>query len=133
MILLDTHIWIWLLGDRDRLSASARLEIDKHIEARRPSSVCVSAISVWELFMLVKKWRLVLTVPPAAYVSQTKRDPVMAILPVDATIARRSVELPDIHADPADRIILATGAENGLSIVTRDSVFETYGVTTVIS
>lgn len=133
MILLDTHVWIWLLGDGRRLSATARKEIDKHTEARRPSTVCISAISVWELFMLVKKGRLVLSVPPAAYVSQTRKDPVMEIIPVDDAIARRSVELPDHHADPADRIILATAAEHGLPIVTQDGLFESYGVAEIIS
>lgn len=83
--------------------------------------------------MLVKKGRLVLSVPPAAYVSQTRKDPVMEIIPVDDAIARRSVELPDHHADPADRIILATAAEHGLPIVTQDGLFESYGVAEIIS
>jgi PIN domain nuclease of toxin-antitoxin system len=95
--------------------------------------VCISAISVWELFMLVKKGRLVLSVPPAAYVARTRKDPVMAIIPVDETIARRSVELPDHHADPADRIILATAAEHGLPIVTQDGMLASYRVAEIIS
>lgn len=56
----------------------------------------------------------------------------MSIIPIDETIARRSVELPDYHADPADRIILATAAERGLSIVTRDGMFATYAVSPVL-
>ncbi len=133
MILLDTHAWIWLLGDRGQLSETARREIDTYVEVQRRSTVCISAISVWELFMLVKKGRLVLSVPPAAYVSQTRKDPVMEIIPVNDTIARRSVELPDHHADPADRIILATAAEHGLPIVTRDAMFASYGLSIIQS
>lgn len=132
MILLDTHAWIWLLADRDHLSAAANREIARHLEAGRPESICVSAISVWELFMLVKKGRLLLSVPPQAFVSNTKRDPLLRIIPVDEAIARRSVELPDYHADPADRMILATAAEHGLVIVTRDAHFSRYGVAPVL-
>lgn len=57
----------------------------------------------------------------------------MATIPVDDVIVRRIVELPDLHAVPADRIILATAAENGLPIVTRDGVFESYGAAQIIS
>lgn len=132
MILLDTHAWIWHLADRSRLSENARSEIDRVSESRRTESIHLSAISVWELFMLVKKGRLVLSVPPAAFVTRTKQDPMMTIIAVDDGICRRSVELPDYHADPADRIILATAAERGLSIVTRDGMFRTYEVAPVV-
>ena len=47
----------------------------------------------------------------------------MLVVPVDDSIARRTVELPDIHADPADRMILATAAELGCPIVSRDRRF----------
>ena len=132
MILLDTHAWIWHLADRNQLSDRARAEIERASEAHRTETVSISAISVWELFMLVKKGRLVLSVPPAAFITKTRQDSRMSIIPVDETIARRSVELPDYHADPADRIILATAAERGLSIVSRDSIFASYAVAPIL-
>ena len=132
MILLDTHAWLWHLAERGSLSDAAREAIDRREREQRRRAILISAISVWELFMLVKKGRLVLSVPPASFVTATRRDPVMGIVPVDEAVARRSVELPDYHADPADRIILATAAELGLSVVTRDARFRRYEAAPVV-
>ena len=96
------------------------------------SSLLLSPISVWELFMLVKKGRLELSVEPAAFLTITHRDPRFSIVPVDEVIARRSVELPDIHGDPADRMILATAVELGVPVVSRDSRLAGYGAARVI-
>lgn len=134
-ILLDTHTWIWHLTDRKSLSEAAREGIDNeyHLyQAGRNGRVAVSAISVWELFTLAKKGRLELSVPPAAFSTNTRRDPVMNFVPIDESIARRCVELPDIHQDPADRLILSTAVEMGWPVVSRDKRFPEYGTVTVI-
>ncbi len=135
MILLDTHAWIWHLADRSALSQPAQKAIDREYEIERTGrgpTIAVSAISVWELFLLTKKGRLKLSVPPAAFVTNTHRDTAMTIIPIDATIVRRSVELPDLHMDPADRIILATAAEMGWSVISRDGRFSEYAVAPVV-
>jgi PIN domain nuclease of toxin-antitoxin system len=82
--------------------------------------------------MLVKKGRLELTVPPAAFVTATQRDPRFQIVPIEERIARRSVELPDIYGDPADRMILATGIELGAAIVSKDRRLAEYSVAQVL-
>jgi PIN domain nuclease of toxin-antitoxin system len=56
----------------------------------------------------------------------------MQIVPVDEGTARRSVELPDIHQDPADRFILATAVEMGWPVISRDAQFSGYDAATVI-
>ncbi len=135
MILLDTHAWIWHLADRAALSEAARDSIDGEYQLHQSGQngrIAISAISVWELFTLVKKKRLVLTVPPAAFVTNTRRDPAMTIVPIDESIARRSVELTDIHQDPADRFILSTAVEMGWPLVSRDQRFPECGVAMVI-
>ena len=129
MTLLDTHAWIWFLADSSRLSREAEAAIARETE---DSSLLLSSISVWELFMLVKKGRLELSVEPAAFLTITHRDPRFSIVPVDEVIARRSVELPDIHGDPADRMILATAVELGVPVVSRDSRLAEYGAARVI-
>ena len=129
MIVLDTHVWIWLLAAPQTLSPTARKAVD---QASAPKRILISAISVWELFMLVKKGRLELTVPPAAFVTATQRDPRFQIVPIDERMARRSVELPDIHGDPADRMILATGIELGAAIVSKDHRLAEYSVAQVL-
>lgn len=129
MILLDTHAWIWHLADSSRLSAAAARTIR---EQTHDESLLVSAMSVWELFMLVKKQRLQLKVAPASFLSVTHRDPLFRFVPVDERIARRSVELADIHADPADRMILATAVELGATLVSCDPRFREYGLCSVV-
>lgn len=129
MILLDTHAWIWHIGQRASLSEAARRRIDQEETAE---SLLISAISVWELFLLVKRGRLDLSVRPATYLTVTHRDPLFHIVPVDETVARRSVELADIHADPADRMILATAVELGVPVVSKDSRFHDYQAAEVI-
>lgn len=129
LILLDTHAWIWHIGARGSLSAAARELIDRQINHE---SIAVSAISVWEFMTLVKKGRLELKVPPEAYLTATHRDVRMFFTPVDETIARRSVQLPDLHADPADRIILATAQEMGMPVISRNGLMPEYGVAEVI-
>ena len=129
MILLDTHAWIWMLAAPSELSRKAKRAIDK---AEGDGMIRVASISVWELFMLVKKNRLKLTQPPEAFLEATARDARLRITPLDASIARRSVLLPDIHNDPADRMILATAAETGSRLISRDTRFMEYGIVSVI-
>ena len=129
MILLDTHAWIWLLADPEKLSKTALDAIQKQIDDHQ---ILISAMSVWEFFLLVKKSRLNLKAPPTAFLTATHGDSRMGIIPIDDTVVRLSVELPYIHTDPADRMILATAAELGCPIVSRDARFTEYNVAPVI-
>ena len=129
MILLDTHVWIWLLASPDKLS---RIAADSIEGQNGDSQILISAMSVWELFMLVKKQRLSLTLPANAFLASTHGDSRFEVVPVDENIARHSVELADIHADPADRIILATAVRIGCPLVSGDARFQAYQVVPVI-
>ncbi|MDE0220172.1 MAG: type II toxin-antitoxin system VapC family toxin [Spirochaetaceae bacterium] len=123
MILLDTHAWIWHLSDPSQLSAAARVAID---DARRDLAVHVSSISVWELFMLTKKSRLQLAIAPEAFLHRAERLSYVRFAAVDNGVARRSVQLPDIHGDPADRLILATAQQLGCPVVSKDRRLSDY-------
>ncbi|MCY4373536.1 MAG: type II toxin-antitoxin system VapC family toxin [Spirochaetaceae bacterium] len=120
---MDTHAWIWHLSDPSLLSAPARAAI---AEARRDLAVHVSSISVWELFMLTKKGRLQLAIAPDAFLHRAERLSYLRFTAVDNGVARRSVQLPDIHGDPADRLILATAQELGCPVVSKDRRFPDY-------
>jgi PIN domain nuclease of toxin-antitoxin system len=128
LIVLDTHAWIWLLAEPARIGHAAREVIDDETGS---GARILPVISVWELFMLVKKGRLELAVDPAQFVSVTEHDRRFRIHPLSPEIARRSVELPEIHADPADRMIIATALELGCPVITRDARFADYSVKTV--
>lgn len=116
-LVLDTNTLIWLLKDSDRLGREAERRID---EALRSSRVLVSATSFWEVAVLVTKGRIALTVP----VDQWRVEALqlgIEELSLDGEIAIESVALPDLHADPADRFIVATVLKLGVPLVTSDA------------
>ena len=132
-LLLDTHVWIWLSfgipgvfkpAVRERLAASDRA---------RP--LHISIISAWEVAMLAAKGRLNLTMPTQAWIEQSLRHPAMRQLALDdLAIVVESNELPgSIHADPADRLLVATARIGGYTLVTRDSKILDYGETGHVS
>jgi PIN domain nuclease of toxin-antitoxin system len=117
VILLDTHAWIWWAAETPRrLSARARRAI-----AESPS-VGVSAISTWEVAMLVAKGRLELDRDVLVWIRQALALPRVTLVPLTPEIAVRSTRLGDgFPGDPADRILVATARELGAALVTRDA------------
>ncbi|MEV4422467.1 type II toxin-antitoxin system VapC family toxin [Patulibacter sp. NPDC049589] len=117
MIVLDTHAWIWWSADRDRLSTVARAAIDDAAE------IGISAISAWEVAMLAERERIALDRPVASWVRQAlTADPRTVEVPLTASIALQAVALgaEGMHADPADRFILASARHLGAALVTKD-------------
>ena len=80
----------------------------------------VSAISVWEAAMLVKKGRLVLALPLDEFVARCETLPGLRFLPATPRIALASVSFEPMHADPAGRLIAATAPAHQAVLVTKD-------------
>lgn len=119
-LLLDTHVWIWLMqGGDTRLSGGSALQAI--VDAGRHSGIAVSAISVWEVAMLEAKGRLVLGSPISEWIEASLSAPGIAMAPLSPTIAIDSTRLPgDFHGDPADRILVATARHLRCPLVTAD-------------
>ncbi|MCI5140495.1 MAG: type II toxin-antitoxin system VapC family toxin [Candidatus Electrothrix sp. ATG1] len=118
MIVLDTHAWIWWISNPEKLGVAASSAIE---EAIHENSIFLSSISTWEIALLVAKGRLTLSINVRDWVRKTESLPFIRFMPVDNTIALRSVDLPGaFHADPADRIIVATALSTGMPLVTKD-------------
>ena len=117
-VVVDTHVWIWLVEGHPRLPAAAV----EHIEqAATASQVWVSAISAWETAMLVSKGRLVLACDVGQWVDQALALPGLRLMGLSPAISVDSTRLPgDLHGDPADRIIAATARHLGAALVTAD-------------
>ena len=121
MIVLDTATWIWRASDPERLTSKARRAID---EAER---ALVSAISVWEVAMLVARRRVQLDRSVEQWIDIALALPKIQLAPLEPAIAVRSTKLPgEFHADPADRMIVATALESGASVVTPDERIRSY-------
>lgn len=122
-LLLDTHVFLWLLDDPRRLPARA-------LEAVREPDVTLllSVASVWEISIKVGLGKLELPVPPAEFVPsrlvRTKTD----ALPISVEHALAVAELPRHSTDPFDRLLVAQAKTEGLVVVSADAVFSAYGV-----
>ena len=117
MILLDTHVAIWMIGDERMLGAQSRKIIRS---AREQNKLAISAISFWEIALLVAKDRLELR----GEASQLRKDlstSGVVELSVTGDIAIGAVELANLHADPADRFIAATAVAHDAMLMTADS------------
>lgn len=116
MILLDTHVLVWLDADAADLGLEAAASIDREFA---DGGVWVSAISFWEIGMLVGKGSLTIARPLATW----REELLTAGLrewPVDGSIAFQASELAEFHGDPADRLIVATARAMGAELVTAD-------------
>ena len=118
MILLDTHVLIWAFeGDR-RLTGPTRQTIDT---AMMDGGIAISAISVWEIAMLTERGRLALSRDVVEWIDVVLIEPAIHLLPLEPAIAIGCNRLPGaFHADPADRIIVATARHLGLPLLTAD-------------
>lgn len=124
MIVLDTHVWVWWVSGSTSLSSKARRIIDESVQQ---SAIYLSSISVWEVAQLTARGRLQLTMEVADWVAKSEALPFVHFIPVDNTIALKSVQLPDpLHSDPADRIIIATALTLGFPLATRDERIARY-------
>ena len=124
MIVLDTHAWIWWVGSPMLLSETAKGIIDGAVAEK---NVFISAISTWEVAILVSRGRLKLTMSAGDWVAASEALPFLNFVPVSNSIALKSVELPGVlHNDPADRIIIATAVSMGAILVTKDEKIRNY-------
>lgn len=124
LVLLDTHVWVWLLDGSTRLGPKARKAIQR---SAADEAVLVSAISPWEVAMLVNKGRLVLDRDVGEWVQVALSLPGIRLEPLSPEIAVASTRLPgEIHGDPADRMLAATTRHRGSTLVTADQLLLNY-------
>lgn len=123
-LLLDTHVLLWALGDEARLSQEARDAITDG-----SNRVLVSAVSAWEI--TVKKALGKLRAPDDL-VAQLERQ---RFTPLDVTVPHALAvgDLPDHHADPFDRMLVAQARVDSLTLVSRDPQVRRYDVDLLIA
>ena len=125
MIVVDTHVLVWLVADDARLGDEARAAISA---AATDGGVLVCAITPWEIAMLAHKSRLLLGREIGAWIEAALALPGIRLVPIAPTIAVDSVRLPGtLHPDPADRLIIATARHAGVALLTADRVILAYG------
>lgn len=111
-LLLDTHIWLWLLSEPSKLGPRTFEEI-KSAE----NELWISAISTWEVLTLNFKRRIQLGCEPREWLSRATAGTHEAPLTHEIALVAREIPL---HQDPADRILAATAQVLNLTLVTAD-------------
>jgi PIN domain nuclease of toxin-antitoxin system len=124
-LVLDTHVWIWLLIGSQKLSVSFRKAIN---HAQEHDAILISPISIWEVGMLVAKRRIELEKDTLDFIEEALNLPGFRLTPITPKIAILSTRLPGgINSDPADRILISTTHEENAILVTCDSNLIEYG------
>ena len=116
MILLDTHVLLWLDRDDASLGVDTRASIAEAWDAGR---VAVSAISFWEVALLHQRGRVALRCSASKWRTDWLEAGLQE-LPLDGATALLGAGLRDFHADPADRFIAATALRHQACLLTAD-------------
>ena len=122
-ILLDTHVWIWMAADPDRLSTHAR----RHI-LNEDNELLLSAASTWEIAIKWVLGKLTLPAEPREFVAEQLRFTATSPLEIRHDHALTVATLPKKHLDPFDRMLIAQAQTEGVPILTGDPQFRRYDV-----
>jgi len=126
-LLLDTHIFLWFISGDARLPLPWRSEIqDPHNE------VFLSVVSLWEAIVKYQLGKLPLPQPPESYLPAQRARHLIANLPLDEFSVTRLAQLPPLHRDPFDRMLICQTQAHGLRLVTADPLITAYPVAVLI-
>ena len=122
-LLLDTNALLWWRQGHRNLGPRARAAI-----ARDAANASVSAATAWEIAVKFQAGRLTLPAPVEHWLPVAVRESGFRILPITVPHAIAAAVLPEHHADPFDRLLIAQAQLENLTIVTSDLAFEAYDV-----
>ncbi len=119
--LWDTHAWIWAANNDAQLSRKARALL----AATVPAEHAIADISLWETAMLMARGRVAVPGAPQVWFAQALA--TVTVLPISSGVALHSADAGWAHHDPADRLIVATALEHGLTLVSKDAAIAKWG------
>lgn len=126
LLLLDTHVLVWSIENSPKLGRAIKGILN---EAARQRRISISAITPWEIALLVSKNRLELYRDVLEWMRDALAMPGVSLVPLEPEIAVESTRLPwEIHPDPADRILVATARRLGATLVTADGALLEFSV-----
>ena len=121
--LLDTHAVLWYFEDSDELSPKSEEVIDNPLNC-----IFVSAASLWEAAIKIGMGRL--NVSFEALLSEVE-NAGFTVLQTESAYLRKLIDMPQIHKDPFDRLIIATALVEEMTLITIDENIQKYDVSWV--
>ena len=125
-ILLDTHIFLWFISGDPRLSISTRELIQDS-----DNEVYLSVVSVWESIIKYQLGKLPLPESPEIYLPKQRNSHQITSLPIDENSVAQLIDLPLLHRDPFDRMLICQALQHQLTIATVDSAIRAYNVSII--
>ena len=125
-VLLDTHAFLWFINGSDRLSLRARETIEEPSNHRY-----LSIASLWEISIKISLDRLKIEMSLRDLVERQVVDNDIQILHINSHHLERLSQLQFYHKDPFDRLIISQGLVEEISIITKDTLFFQYSVSTL--
>jgi PIN domain nuclease of toxin-antitoxin system len=125
-VLLDTHVWLWMWGEPERLRNEARTVVEDPA-----NELNVSAVSAWEIATKHAAGRLRLPSSAEAWLTDPRHRRDVTELPITFMHAVRAGSLPPHHRDPFDRMLVAQAQVEGLILVSADPKVAAYEVETL--
>lgn len=120
-LLLDTHIFLWMLDNSPKLSRKAREMMTA------PETECfVSTVSLWEIAIKANLRRSEFRVE-VGQLAASARESGLKFLSFDPDHAVRVSKLPNHHADPFDRALIAQALAEPMTLLTQDTALAAYG------
>lgn len=124
-ILLDTHTFLWMVDEVERLSAKAQ-----DVLGNADNRLYLSSISVWEMAQKYQLKKLPLSMEPARFAQQACKRHNVTLLSFETEACGFLQPLPPVHKDPFDRMLVCQALQHNLTLVTDDKMIQKYPVTT---
>lgn len=127
-LLLDTHIFLWFISGDSRLTQTVKDAIQEP-----ENDVYLSAVSIWEAIIKYRLGKLPLPKPAHTYLPEQRRRHRIASLPVIEEDVIQLGDLPSLHRDPFDRLLICQAQTQDLTLVTVDGNILAYPNTATLS
>ncbi|NEQ96464.1 MAG: type II toxin-antitoxin system VapC family toxin [Cyanothece sp. SIO2G6] len=122
-ILLDTHIFLWFISGNTKLSTDVRDAI-----CDPDNEIYLSAVSIWEVIVKYQLGKLALPESPEIYLPKQRDLHQISSLALDENSVGQLANLPLLHRDPFDRMLVCQAIQNGLTIATVDPEVCAYSI-----
>ena len=123
---MDTHIFVWFISGDKHLPEEMRETIRD-----TNNDVYLSVVSLWEATVKHQPGKLPLPEPPEIYLPAQREQHLISSLSLDEISVSQLPQLPNLHRDPFDRMLICQALGHDLTIVTLDEIVQVYPVRTL--